>query len=391
MARLNTSTTRAGLQEQACGMLYDACGDLATISLPVVGSAVQITTVAVSSASDNTDYTLSIGEDSSSLTAIVANSGTSATTTTIAAALVIAINATSGVNNLVHASSSGATITIRSRRAGESFTVSESDANLGTPSTTQSAAAATSIAFGLLVGQSTSPVGCEVLDSSDFTAKVYDVTPTAENSAVYFLQVRGDFDGNGIKSYTASFPADGSATVAEITAGLAAATFEPALPTSSVTVADATTKATVTGDLSGVDFQVTGWVSGATGGSGAIDVAVATANAKPAIAGVSRKAHTIEQDENGDAAFASGDTVSCLRQGRMWVRLDDSHTISALTDPIWVRLTAGASEKIGAFRSSADSTDCRPLSAFGFKGRWLSLNKSGFNGLTIAALEVSPL
>lgn len=386
MSRINAGVARAGDTSPACGQLYDVCGDLASLSQPVVGRAVQITTVTVSGATDDTDYTLSLGEDADSLFATTIDSGTSSTTTTIATALAAAINANPNVNALVVATSAAAVVTIRSRRAGESFTASESDANLGTPSTTQSAATATPIAFGLITALSSSPAGCKVIDSGDLTAQVATLTPeySAGDEWVVTVVWRG-------VPYSAIVT---MATDLDTSIDAMVEALNDALPASSVLAAADDATATVlilTSELTGVPFSVASTASDIGGTVTAVAIAATTANAQPQLAGISRKAHTIEQDSSGDAAYASGDTVSCLRQGRIWVRLDAGHTISSLSDDVYVRVVATGTEKAGAFRSSADSTDCRLLSDFGWKGRWLTLHKSGFDGNTIAGLEISPL
>lgn len=107
--------------------------------------AVQVTTVAVSGASDGIAYTLTVNGSEISII-----SATSSTTTTIAAQLVEAINADPIARGACIASNSGATISLTGLWPGQSFTVTESDSNLGTPSTT-SAADAAAIEFGTAV------------------------------------------------------------------------------------------------------------------------------------------------------------------------------------------------------------------------------------------------
>jgi len=80
-----------------------------------------------------------------------------------------------------------------------------------------------------------------------------------------------------------------------------------------------------------------------------------------------------------------GDIFSGLTEGKVYVRLDDSLTV-AVNDPVFVRVTAVSPEIVGAFRNAADGTDCLPLSAYGFEGKFTTANSTDMDGNTVAAL-----
>jgi hypothetical protein len=85
-----------------------------------------------------------------------------------------------------------------------------------------------------------------------------DVTPTAANSRVYTLFVHTNNASNADAVAQISFTSDSTATVAEITAGLAAATAAAltAAGVSGITVTDNTTKVTVKASVAGRYFSV---------------------------------------------------------------------------------------------------------------------------------------
>ena len=98
-------------------------------------------------------------------------------------------------------------------------------------------------------------------------AQVSTATPTAANSTLYTLTINGK---------DVSYTSDGSATVAEITAGLTAAWNASAqTEIAEVTATDSTTHVTLTGDTAGKPFTVT------STGAGTINLATTTAATGP--------------------------------------------------------------------------------------------------------------
>lgn len=388
MLQINNSFGNLSDQQPCAGSLPDTGARRDARSYRRSGKAKQVTTVTVSSAVDSTVYTLSIGPSANRPTAVTYTSGVGATTTTIAAGLAAAINADADAGALVFATSSAAVITLTGIMGGVSFVVSESDSNLGTPSTTTSASAAPTIYFGTAFAKNASVTdGCKALAAADATAQVVTIAPTAENTTEYGVTIIGDFDGDGKDEvYSAVYTSDGSATDAEIVDAFVAR-LNDQLPANSVLAANAADDLTLTAEIAGLPFKVTSYTSG----SNAFDPAITTANVLPPLAGIALRAQVVEQNASGVGAYADAIAVSGLTEGRAYVRLDASVSPTAGTRSVWVRMTAGADEVTGAFRAAADSTDCLPLSAWGFKGEWESTAVTGQDFNRIAVLEISRL
>ena len=394
---LLSKTSRMGAVNPVAGAIYGAASNQDETAMQVGGSAAQVTTVAVSSSADDTTYTLSIGEDAGSLTAITFTTPSSGnTTSTIATGLANAINAKVGVSNLVFADTSTNTINITGRQKGASatFTVSESDSRLGTPSTTTSAGDATAIPFGVMVERSsaTKAVGTAAIGSAvgsgTYTAQVdtsEDLTGKSITTNDYIsLTITGDFDGKGRRSYSADVVFRSSV---DDTVGDLANAMNAALPASSVAVVAAAGVLTLTAEVAGVGFEANGGFT-ESGTADVIDFTATTANAIPLGGGVALKSHTIEQDDNGDSEYGMGDTFSGLTEGKCYVLLDSGITV-AEGDACFVRVTAGATEQAGAFSNVSDSGDNLPIGSFGFKGVWVGGNVTDMNGNNVAPLYLS--
>ena len=397
---LLSKTSRLGDVNPVAGAIYGAASNQDETAMQVGGSAAQVTTVAVSSSADDTTYTLSIGEDSGSLTAVTFTTPSSGnTTSTIATGLANAINAKIGVSNLVFADTSTNTINITGRQKGASatFTVSESDANLGTPSTTTSAGDATAIPFGVMVERSsaTKAVGTAAIGSAvgtgTYTAQVavsvdLGSTLTIASGDVLSLTVNGDFDGLGKKDYSVTIP---YSTSEDNTIDQAVVAINAALPANSVVVTEAANVLTFTAEVAGVPFTVSGYGT-SSGAPTALTFAESgtTANAIPNGGGIALKSHTIEQNASGVSEYGMGDTFSGLTEGKCYVLLDSGITV-AEGDACFVRVTAGATEQVGAFSNVSDSGDNLPISSFGFKGVWVGGNVTDMNGNNVAPLYIS--
>jgi hypothetical protein len=386
-----------GAVNPVAGAIYGAASNQDETAMQVGGSAAQVTTVAVSSSADDTTYTLSIGEDAGSLTAITFTTPSSGnTTSTIATGLANAINAKVGVSNLVFADTSTNTINITGRQKGASatFTVSESDSRLGTPSTTTSAGDATAIPFGVMVERSsaTKAVGTAAIGSAvgsgTYTAQVdtsEDLTGKSITTNDYIsLAITGDFDGKGRRSYSADVVFRSSV---DDTVGDLANAMNAALPASSVAVVAAAGVLTLTAEVAGVGFEANGGFT-ESGTADVIDFTATTANAIPLGGGVALKSHTIEQDDNGDSEYGMGDTFSGLTEGKCYVLLDSGITV-AEGDACFVRKTTPGTEQAGAFSNVSDSGNNLPIGSFGFKGVWVGGNVTDMNGNNVAPLYIS--
>jgi len=394
---LLSKTSRMGAVNPVAGAIYGAASNQDETAMQVGGSAAQVTTMVVSSASEAT-YTWQVGEDSGNLTTLTyAASGTD-TTTTIATAIADATNAKVGVSNLVFASSSTATVTFTGRQKGASatFVVSESDSKLGTPSNTTTAGDATAIPFGTMVERSsaTKAVGTAAIGSaigsgtytqqvSTITAEGGDITLAAGD--VLYATITGDLDGTGVKSYSARtvFRSNAATTLTAFVAAL-----NGVLLANSVIAAVDSDDITFTAEVAGLAFDVSASYDDAGGTPGSFTVAATTANAIPLGGGVALKSHTIEQDDNGDSEYGMGDTFSGLTEGKCYVLLDSGITV-AEGDACFVRVTATGTEQAGAFSNVSDGGDNLPIGSYGFKGVWVGGNITDMNGNNVAPLYIS--
>lgn len=97
--------------------------------------------------------------------------------------------------------------------------------------------------------------------------------------------------------------------------------------------------------------------------------------------GVSYRDNSVEPTDGTDPLYADGDKVPILKKGRIWVVCENILT-AATMNSVYVRHVAGGAEQLGAFRSTADSTDATVLPG----ARWLTTT-SAINSL--ALLEVN--
>lgn len=360
-----------------------------TISRKLGGAVAQRYTVTVDTANAGTD-TITFVIDGT--TYAVAYTGVAADKPATVDAAIAAIKANSSVNARVLASedpSNTDKLFLDARLAGDGFTATVS-ADLSIAATTANVETA-NLGFGLCTVAATGGKA-KLVGSSDFTAKVVGLTPTAENDATYKMTIALK-EGDRVTSlHTFQFTADSLATVAEITAGLAAATPDIALPANTVTVADGTTLVTITGDLPGIDFEVTGSVIGAAAAdpTATVTVATTTTRAVPTILGISRHAH-VEQDASGLVYYADPMAAAIAEGGaEFWVELDSGQD-PAEGDPVYCRLTASASEQAGAFRTSKDANDCFLLESVApGRFRWGAGGaKTGLDGKLIGPMRLA--
>lgn len=278
--------------------------------------ATQITTITVTGAVDSTDYAYQVDG-----VEVTANSGVGATTTTIAAALAEAHNANPLVRGQVVASSAAAVLTLESTYPGLEFTVTENDANLDAPSTTQSAATAEAIPFGVLcirgADSELDPYGNRlgrIASSSGLTAQSVTLTHGEVSGALVTLRIDGTlYEGSG---------ANAAALVASING---------AVPAESVTAAAVGAAVTITVDTAGDQFELVAY-SGDIGltsqeaGDVVDDIAL----------GVSLYTYDEEANLDGEIGYPANAGAVALRRGRVWVESDVAVSES---DPVYVQLT----------------------------------------------------
>ena len=350
------SQTNYGLNSSRPG-LPGLCVDLAGAvqrSALATGAVAQVSTVTVDSATNDQDYVLTVTFGGTDYSVTYTSDGT-ATTSEIAAGLESACDADANINAFINASSASNVLTLTGRYKGESFTFSVTPAADVTLATGTAAAAAGAIPFGrACVLDANNTDGVELPDTANDTLKVVHATPTAENSATYDLSLVADLDFDGINEvYTASYSADGSATVQEIVEALQAA-LDAQMPANTIAITEDDAKLIFTSELPNLDFNVTATENGSTA---TWTIATDTALVPLRFKGVSLHSHRVETDSAGATQYSGGDVVSLLQQGDIWVELDDAITPS-LGDPVFVRASASGSEVLGAFRDSQDGADC---------------------------------
>ena len=391
---LLNKTSRVGAERPVAGSAVDASSYIDTESLQVSGAGAQTQRMTVTGGSAKT-YAWKMGEDSGSLLDLTyVSSGTN--TTTIAAGIADAINAKVGVSQLCFAENVGAEVDVTGRQKGASatFAFEESDADLEVDAAV-SPTDATAISFGTMVEKSTrtSPAGttgaAAAVGTGTYTAQVTTITLTGTTQdETITCTVRADLDGNGKKEHTVSIVTTNDLTHNAL--GLEKA-LASVLDSTLIGTGASVGVVTLTALVAGLEFEVVECVaiSSASGTpTNTATVANSTPNAIPFGGGVATQSNAISQDENGDTKYTSGTTLSAMCAGKIHVLLDAGITV-AIGDPCFVRVAISGTEVRGAFRNSKDSTDCLPLSSFGFKGAWLGSNFTDMDGNNVAALNIS--
>lgn len=343
------------------------------------GAAAQQDTITVDTAADDTTYALNIaftntetGEEFSE--AISVDSGTGATKTSIRNQLITAINQNANLSQWVRAALKDSDeFYVTARIPGASFTLTESDGNLSTTTST-SASSGNPVDFGRLVVENASNTKeCDHPRSGNATAAVYacdvDGQGTLETGDTIKVVLRMDLDGDGEKEKVAEvvalFDTNQDTTLDALVAVLNTALETYGTGTSILVAAnDATATGLVfTSEIPGLDFDVEVYVFDASA-SETVPLTVTTTTANVALRplGVSIHKHT-EADANGDAYYRVTEMVNIHRGGDpILVELDASVTPS-FGDPVWARMSASGTEELGAFRTSRDGADCIPLDA----------------------------
>lgn len=254
--------------------------------------AKQESTIAVSTATDNADYVLSVNGVELTYTA----KGSGDTTTTIAAAIAEAANEHPMIRGQVVASSAAAVITLESALPGLEFEVSHADAKLGAVTLVQAAASADAIGFGRLCIRSGSNTKAydnrqgRVASSSGLTAASVTLKITA--TASVSLQVGGE-----LVSATGAI------------AALEAALDGAAGLTASVSSDELTLTAPVGADLK-ITSLASATVENETAGDDLNELAI----------GISRRTYDEESTyKEGLVGYPANAGVAALRRGRIWI------------------------------------------------------------------------
>lgn len=352
---------------------------LSTISRLVGGGTTQITTVEVTGVTNSAVHSLDITYNGATVRVSFTADG-SATTAEVAAGLEAALDAEPELGGLFAASVSSSTITLTGRVPGQSWVASQAGSLVATITDTQSAANATQIPFGRGVVQRESyPREALLPSTANDTLKVVHATPTATNSALYTISVSFNLgDGQGRRTVSFSYTADGSATAQEIVEAMQAG-LDGAMPANSIAVTEDNAKLIFTSEVPNLDFVVTGTTS-----TTAWTIEVATALVPLRFLGVTLQSHTLIQDANGVAAYQGGDPMSIAQEGHVAVELDANITPS-VGDPVWCRCSASGSEVLGAFRDAQDGADC----IFIPNAQWVEDSAYTYSGVRVAKLRLT--
>lgn len=288
------------------------------------GQAVQSDTITVDTAANDTAYTVTIDDIDVSYT-----SDATATKTEIADGLAAAINAEPLVRGRVDAVSDAVdTITLTGLLPGESYTLTETDANLSTASVT-TASEASEVEFGrlMIVKEDTDEGEASgvLAAASAFTAQVDTLTPSGYVAgAEIFVSVSVD----GWFDYIAE------ATMAtDLATSLTAlvGVLNDLLPASSILAASTGTAITLTAELAGLDFDV----SAGTGDGGATNPTWTVGSTKSrstslrlSAAGISRRVLNQPTNTSGVPVYAANDQVLAIEKGAIWIEKDAADSIS---------------------------------------------------------------
>lgn len=321
--------------------------DRMTTLINVDPQAAQSDTVTVTGATDAKTYTIVIDGRNVSFT-----SGAGSTTTTIAAGIAAAINADPIVRGRVSATSAVAVVTIVALLAGQSYTLTESDAQLTLASVT-TAATASAIPFGRMlitdgfIADEVNKQG-KLPAAASFTAQVDTLVAAFVALATYYASVTID----GVE-YKGTALAD---TNAATTMTALAGSLNDNLPANTIVATSPGDDLVLTAEVPGAIFQ-TGFGAGDEGAttpamSLTSNKGVATALERAA-AGISLYSSDEEVTTVGGTAieYPANAGVKALKNGQVWV--ENSQTPGE-GDPVYVETTAGAD--VGKFFNTASAS-----------------------------------
>lgn len=321
--------------------------------------AVQVTTMAVSTYTDAATYTFTITVGGQTVTIEYVATTADADTTGVAEALVALVNATGDLRGFLSASNSTNTITFTGTSPSISFVVAESDAKLGTPSTTTTAATANPVAFARAmvdqghVSEGNARAG-HVPTQASFTKQVISFTFATAASAFF----SGTFTINGKTIQWG--PVDHN-TDLDTTCGDIATAMETALNAAgagytaiAASVGSAGGVVTVTADVAGAEFEASAWASGAAAAAAAkaytTGPSVAT-SLRRALGGLSERSTEVENQTRGgdDPAYPANHGVRVMAAGHMVV--STSGDSPSFGGEVWVDLTDSSSAR-GTLRTA---------------------------------------
>jgi len=335
------------------GMLFDTAGDChlktRTNSDP---QAKKIVTVTVDTASDDTDYSLTVEGQTVTYT----SDGTAAKDE-IRDGLIAAIQDEPLISGIVDPEAATSdTFTITGIEEGDDFDFSQSDANLSDTLTQASATAAT-IPFGRAVISDSVVVRdngqlAKLADASKLTAQEVEITVPYVGSAVYSFSVtvRGDTHEVQVVADT-----DQDTTVGNIVTAL-----NDQLPANTVVASDdgggTSSEVILTAEIAGLPFEVDYGVSDE--GTSNPDLTLSADNrGKDTDINKALDGLAIWTTENpyprdggeGESVVEANSTFTVMDQGRAWVATESE--VGSTDDDVYVRLSAnGTLDELGGFR-----------------------------------------
>ncbi len=303
-------------------------------------SAKQVSTITADSASDSTQYDITVQGVALSFT-----SDASATVGEIAAGLRAAIVADAVANAGLNVTVSAGVVTLTSLYAGTTFTVTSDEADL-TVATSTAADSGDPIEFGSLVlfDPADTTFG-RLFKAANLAARTRTITVagTAENSKT--INVALNIDG---VSYLIGAVSPASATATNTATAIRDA-INAALPADTVIATSASGVVTLTAEVAGVPFDVTATgvatstMTVTVGG----DAYAAADDFSTMLAGIAVHEYTHEVPKSGNAKYEANVVMSVARSGR--INVTTAETVSR-GKPVFVSTSDGLT-----FRASAAS------------------------------------
>jgi phage tail sheath gpL-like len=362
---------RSRIRQALVGMLaFLASAAQETISaVNSVGQQVQVGTITVNAAVDNTDYTWTIEGIE-----FTVNSGVGATVTSIALQIVAAINDEPAVRAVLVPTSALGVVTLTGITPGRDFTASDADANLTTVEASTAAADAEEIPFGRLLVQTgytangSLKAGLPV--STLLVAAVKTLTVTYAAGERYTVTI-----GVGGQSYEVDVLAD---TDSNTTAAAISAAINAILPANTVLSTVATNVVTLTSEINGQPFTVgIGLVSGTASRlvlAATVDSVLSDINRAAAGISVLRQDIAYETAGATEVNYPANAAMELLKRGAIWV--ENSQGVSPM-DPVYVAVSGA---NAGLFFNTGSSSRILLPNA-----RWVRAERTG-NGQNIALL-----
>ena len=322
------------------------------ISLLNNSRAAQVSTLQVT----NTSYAVTLRKAPGTTTRTFTGSGF-ASASAAAADLQTTIDEDGIAGGWVSTSIVTDTITCTARIAGTGGDVTYSSTTNVTVVETTAASDGAAIGFGLAVMHDSTAYQGVRPTATAAVAQVETLTPTAVNSIDY--QAGAQLSTGEI--YGALYASDGSATVQEIVEALTTV-LNAIFPTSTIAATENNTTLILTAEVAGTPF--TSMIGAAS--SAVWTIAHTTANVTAGftrpIAGFAVRSNyvgAVVDFSGGEGTpateYAAGLDVPVMEAGVLVAETDD--TVSRF-DPVFVRITATGTEKVGSVRNDADGTDC---------------------------------